>query len=283
LEEFLALEAATPRATGDESEQEKTVEPFVRDTDVRGRALYAAGLLAYWQGGLDQAVLRLEQSLALSDRLSRGAVLNNLGMAVQDQGDVERARACYEEGLALGRALGQWSVMADTLFSLSRLTLADGNLDQAGVLSAEALAICRQKHYLTGAAGCLLVQALISWRRGQLSRAAEMAEEALALQHEARDVRQYWLGLETCALIAAAQRDPERAAYLLGAAAAARERIGMHRSMFWHWPLADDIMSAVVAAQAALGEAQWTAAFAAGQAMTPEEVVAKVVDKTVGR
>jgi predicted ATPase/transcriptional regulator with XRE-family HTH domain len=282
LEAFLALDA-TPSATGDEAEQEKTAEPFVSDPDVRRHALYAAGVLAYWQGDLDQAVLRLEQSLALSDRSSRGAVLNNLGMAVQDQGDVQRARACYEEGLALGRALGQWGVMADTLFSLSRLTLADGDLDQAGVLSAEALAICRQKHYLTGAAGCLLVQALIAWRRGHLSRAAAMAEEAVALQYEARDVRQYWLGLETCALIAATQRYSEQAAYLLGAAAAARERIGMHRSMFWHWPLADDIMSAVAAAQAALGEEQWAAAFVAGQAVTPEEVVAKVLDKTMGR
>jgi tetratricopeptide (TPR) repeat protein len=250
---------------------------------VRGRALYAAGLLAYWQGDLDQAVSRLERSLALSDRPARGAVLNNLGMAVQDQGDVERARACYVEGLALGRALGQWSVMADTLFSLSRLTLADGDLNQASVLSAEALSICRQRHYLTGAAGNLLVQALIAWRRGQLSQAAAMAKEALTLQHEAREVRHYWLGLETCALIDATRGYTERAAYLLGAAAAVRERIGMHRAMFWHWPLADDIISAVATAEAALGAERWAAAFAAGQVLTPEEAVAEVLHQEMGQ
>jgi hypothetical protein len=207
LPQGMALDAATPRATGDEAEEEKRAAPFVTDTDVRGRALYAAGVLAYWQG----------------------------------------------------------------------------DLDQAGVLSAEALAICRQKHYLTGAAGSLLVQALISWRRGQRSLAAAMAEEALALQHEAGEVRQYWLGLETCALIDATQGYSEQAAYLLGAAAAVHERIGMHRPMFWRWPLADDIMSTVAAAQAVLGEERWAAAFAVGQAMTPEEVVAKVLDKTMGR
>lgn len=280
LEAFLALDTVAPAAASDEVGQERTSAPFASATNVRGRALYAAGLLAYWQGDLDQAVSRLKRSLALSDHAARGAVLNNLGMAVQDQGDIGRARAYFEEGLALGRALGHWSVLADTLFSLSRLTLLDGDLDRAGALSAESLAICRQRHYLTGTAGNLLVHALIAWRRGQLSQAAALAEEALALQHEARDARQYWLGLETCALIGATQGNAERAARLLGAAAAVRERIGMHRPMFWHWPLAADILPAVAAAQAALGEEQWAAAVAAGHAMMLEEAIAEALNNS---
>jgi hypothetical protein len=74
-------------------------------------------------------------------------VLNNLGMAVKDQGDLARARASYEEGLALGRALNDQFVIANTLGNLSSLALAAGDLEQAAERTEESLAVSRQLNY----------------------------------------------------------------------------------------------------------------------------------------
>ena len=63
--------------------------------------------------------------------------------------------------------------------------------------------------------------------------------------------------------------------------AAVRERIGLQRPMFWHWSLADDIMLAVSAAQATLGEERWEVAYAASHAMSLEEAVAAALGATV--
>jgi tetratricopeptide (TPR) repeat protein len=295
LEAFLALAAPAGGAAGvpsDHGERGEGPSPPARrsgrmraaraasEAVVRARALYAAGVLAYWQGESVQAVPLLEQSLALyqalGDRLAAYFVLNNLGVALQDLGDRERARACYEECLALGRALGGRGFIGMPLGNLSRLTLAAGDLEQAAVLSEEAHTIARQGHTDTVAADSRTVQALIAWRRGQLSQAAAWAHEALALHHAARDVRRDGDGLEVCAIMCATQGHAERAARLLGAAAAAREQIGMRRPMIV--PTAADIESAVAPARAALGEAAWAAAFAAGQALSLEEAIAEALD-----
>jgi predicted ATPase/class 3 adenylate cyclase len=255
-------------------------------TWVRARALYAAGVLAYWQGDSDAAVPLLEQSLALAravgDRPTAGSVLTgyvltNLGMAFQDQGGLARARICFEESLALGQALDDWIVIANTLTNLGRLALVAGDLDQAQARSEEAVAVSRQHHYHTGTAMGLAVQALIAWQQGELSRAVTLAREGLALYQAAVDERHYGNGLEVCAILSATQGRTERAARLLGAAAASRARIGMPRSM--EGPTAVDIESAVAPGRAALGEEAWAAAFATGQALTLEEAVAEALDE----
>jgi predicted ATPase/class 3 adenylate cyclase len=247
---------------------------------VRARALYAAGVLAYWQGDTVQAVLLLEQSLAgwqaLDDRRGVGYALNNLGMALQDQGDLGRARACYEQSLALGRALRRQDLIGLPLSNLASLALTAGDLEQAAVYSEEALNVCLQAHDHVGAAGCLIVQALIAWRRGHLSRAATLAAEALVLHHGARDERHYGDGLEVCALILATQGRAQQAARLLGAATTARERIGMRRQL--DKPTEGDLGAAVVAqARAALGEERWAAAFAVGRALPLDQAIAEAL------
>jgi predicted ATPase/class 3 adenylate cyclase len=256
---------------------------------VRALALYATGVLAYWQGDSAAAVPLLEQSLAITQALGdrpatgwvlTGYVLNNLGMAVKDQGDLARARACYEEALALGlgRARNDQYVIANTLSNLSSLALAAGDLEQADARSAESLVVSRQVNYQAEVARNLDRQALIAWRRGQLRPAAALAREALALavSRAAGDMRFHGDSLEVYAIIGASQEHAERAARLLGAVVAFRERIGMRRPM--DVLTAADIEAVVTPARAALGEAMWAVAFAAGRALTLEEAIAEALD-----
>ena len=298
LEAFLALDgpalgATGLGATGDQAEPGAGASPAAQRSEgtaaarsaslafVRARALYAAGVLAYWQGDTAQAVPLLEQSLArwqaLGDQRYAGYALNNLGLAFQDQGDLARARGSYEASLALGRALRRQDLVRIPLANLACLALAAGDWEQAARYSEEALAICRPGHEHTTRAQCLIVQALIAWQRRQLSRAAALAEEALVRHRAGGDERHYGDGLEVCAIIRASQGQGERAAHLLGAAAAQRERIGMRRPMVV--PTADDVEAGCAPARAALGEEAWAAAFAAGQALSLEEAIAEALEK----
>jgi tetratricopeptide (TPR) repeat protein len=245
----------------------------------RARALYAAGVLAYWQGDSDQAVLLLERSLgllrALGDRELLGFVLNNLAMAVQTQGDLDRARAYYEEGIALFRALGQRDMIANVQGNLSYLLLATGDMKQASALNEDALANARDRQNAEVASTCLSLQSLLAWRRGDLGQAAAAAQQALAMMVAARDVRFYGDGIEQCALFSAVEGPAERVARWLGAASAARGRLGIPRSLYG--PSADDRERALALAQSRTSAATWAAAYAAGQALSVEEAIAEAL------
>jgi tetratricopeptide (TPR) repeat protein len=288
VEAFLALNAP---ATGDHAEPDGATSPAARhrgslwtaravdEASVHARALYAAGVLAYWQGDSAQAVAPLEQSVDLFEAAGRrtdlGLALNNLGMALADRGEVARARACYERCLALGRELDVRRLIALPLHNLGALMLAVGDTEQAAAYSAEALAIGRQDHAERMVGWSLIVQAMIARRRGESGRAASMAKEALVLLCTSTDMRDHVQGLEAYAIMCATRGRAERAARLLGAAAASRERVGMRRPMTV--PTADDIEAAVVLARAVLGEERWVAAYAEGRALTLEEAVAEAL------
>jgi predicted ATPase/class 3 adenylate cyclase len=290
LEAFLALDARSREAAGDPIVLAGDASPAAgcdetgaaaaaREAFVRGRALYAAGVLAYWQGDSAQAVSPLEQGLhilqAVGDQWVTPFAFNNLAMALRDLGDFERARACYEQSIVLFRALGENWPVGMPLGNLGALLLAAGDLEQAARISAEALAMNRQIQFHTGAAYDLIVQALIACRSGELDRAAALAQEALMLHHTARDERHYGDGLEACAIVYAAQGRMALAARLLGAATASRERIGMRRPM--DTPTTADIEVGVAPARAALGEQAWNAAYEAGKALSLEEAIAEAL------
>jgi hypothetical protein len=89
------------------------------------------------------------------------------------------------------------------------------------------------------------------------------------------------VGLENLALTAAAAgkgAQAERAARLLGAAAALSEAIGAPQVLRGQ----EETERTVAPARAALGEEAWAAAFAAGQALSLEEAIAEALKETDG-
>jgi predicted ATPase/class 3 adenylate cyclase len=305
LETFLTLATPAPEGVRAQVESGSEALPGARlgrktrarrgpvEAFMRARALYALGVLAYWQGDADAAAPALEQSLAivrtLGDRTLPGVALarpganlrylvaNNLGMALKELGAWERAQACYEESLAVGRTFGTPEI-AMPLANLAALALATGDLERAAAHSEEALAEARQHSDPTTEAGCLIMQALIASRRGRSGDAMKLAREALTVHRTVHDERHYGDGLDACAIVRATQGDAEGAARLLGAAAAARERIGMRQPM--DIPAAEDIEEAAALTRAALGAEAWAAAFAAGQDLTLEQAIAEALGET---
>ncbi len=248
--------------------------PHITTVAVRARALYTAGVLALWQSEFERAVPLLEQSLALyraaGDKDAAGA-LNSLGMALMLQGGYAQAAARFEESLALDRALGNAHRSALTLCNLGYLALLNGNLTRAQERSEEALAASRHWAISTAAGAALGQQALIAWRRGQLRQAAVLAHESLLMHRAVGDMRHEVIGLETCAIICAAQGRVEQAARLLGAAQANRDQMGIGQ-LTGGGPTEADI-------KAALDEVAWTAAFTAGRALALEDAIAEALDQ----
>ena len=107
------------------------------------------------------------------------------GVVAQSHGDAARARACFESAISVGRDFGNHPTIAHPLAALVRLLALQGELDAAEAALAESLPIHARNDDRWG-----LVQAL-----------------------------------DSAAYLASGRGDPARAARLLGAADAIRERV----------------------------------------------------------
>jgi len=105
------------------------------------------------------------------------------------------------------------------------------------------------------------------------ARALLREGKALYMDHELGDTRDAVECLETMARVLLAQAESERAAHLLGAAAAVRMAIGAPRPPSEH----KAYEGMVAAVRAALGNDAFAAMWAAGAALPLEEAIAEVL------
>jgi non-specific serine/threonine protein kinase len=248
--------------------------------DVQSTALYAAGVLALDQGDYAVAVHLHEQSLALArefgDEAAIARSLNSLAVTTGTRGDHTYARALLEENLAVQRTLGDRWMIAGTLANLGNVVSAQGEPERAVALYEESLALSRELGDRRLVA--ILLQNLGNRYREMRAwdRAAARYHEGLAVFREVQDQ----LGIVRCLRVIAGlsidRGDPVRAARLGGAAAAMREALGVAFSA--RGDAAFERSRA--AACAALGEADFAAAWAAGQALSQEHAIAEALAAT---
>lgn len=245
--------------------------------DVRARALHGAGALASLQGDVDQAARLVEQSLALRRELGDEAAiahsLNGLGIAVGARGDHTHARALFEESLALARKLADPSRIAISLNNLGIVARQQGDLDQAVARFEEGLKLLRELEDTRSVATTLLNLGNVHLDQGAPDRAAARYRESLSLYRELQDRLGVARCLEGMAEIAGTCGDAGRAGRLCGAAAALRAAIGVQLPVGRR----ANVERTTAVARAALGEADFTAAWAAGQAMSLEQAIAEAL------
>ena len=97
-----------------------------------------------------------------------------LGVAAQMSGDLEEARRLMSERLALGREMGNFSVIFVESGNLSMVERQLGNLDRAEALSREALDIVNRRGDALGTAWMVNGLAAVTAARGDLGRAATL-------------------------------------------------------------------------------------------------------------
>jgi non-specific serine/threonine protein kinase len=236
------------------------------DPRLRALVLNGIGLLARERGDTITARLRLEECLGLfrelEDKEGIAMVLVTLGEVAVMQEDIKWATALLEEGLVLNRRVKNIAYIGWALNHLGHVAQLESEYKHATQLHGESLPLFRELGADTGIAHALQSLGETALAQGNAALAATHLTEALALFHDVGDRAGTSWCLAGLAGVAALNEEPERAAWLWGAAEALRQSIGARpapAARATHERLQGEVRKQ-------LGEAAFNAKWAEGQA-----------------
>lgn len=194
------------------------------------------GELEMIRGHRSSAVEYLSQALSTAHAAgcpaAEAAALQGLADAALEDCDFDAAHQLADQALTISTELGSPRVKAAILNVLGRVLLEQTRLDEAQQTLEEALRIYRELQDAVSGAGALSVLGSVATERHEYTRARELLTECLAVRREAEDREGIAWALEGCARLALAQRWPEMAARLFGAAEALRVSVGAPIPMY---------------------------------------------------
>ena len=240
------------------------------DKLLQSRAHFSLGDLLQ-QANDPGARLQLEENLARAheedDKFFLGSVLLLLAGLDVKQGDLSTARVRTDEALAIFRATGMNSGLYWALNSLGDLARLEGDYERAGALYEQALPYARD----VGSAVPWTLHNLgqVAQYQGEHARATALFKESLSLRQQEGEKEGIAEALAGLAGVAAATRQPERAARLFGAAETLRHAI--HHDIRRQNREPYDLYLPLARAQ--LGEAAFSKAWAEGRAVTLEQAI----------
>jgi tetratricopeptide (TPR) repeat protein len=169
----------------------------------------------------------------------------------------------------LFREQGDKQGLAYCLNNLAMLVCSQGDLGRAAQLTEEAVALHRELGTRGGVSAGLYNLGWMALLQNDLGRAAELYKESLSLSWDTGMNPLVQNALEGFACAAGAKGDAERAARLWGAAQALHETKGIPRDT----DFLADADTRISAVRTGMGEPAWEEAWRKGRAMTLEEAV----------
>jgi predicted ATPase/transcriptional regulator with XRE-family HTH domain len=283
---------------------------------IRAQALNGAGLLISVQGDQPAASIYLQESLRLfrelGDQMGEAWALNHLGQTLNLSDQQEQAVPVFEASLRLFRALddhwhsawvlinlgdvslqrgeteraGQFLSEARDLFTvlnhkrgqahaidrLGRLAIWRGEFKPATSLYSESLRLFRELGELDGCALALQNLGRLASVSGQPGQAIADLVESLRLFGNLNDRWGFGWSLLRLALVVRDLRQPDQAAVLFGAAEAL---LAEFPGRLFNWDQRDFIRDTLAEARAQADAAAW----ARGQALSPEKVLAWILEQ----
>jgi len=239
---------------------------------VRGKALNVDGFLAYSQGDTATALRLLEDSVAvgreLGDDVGVALALLRLGIGAYYHGDLTQALTVLEDSLARYRGLEDQVGIHVALYELAEALSYAGDYTRARRLHGEGLALKRQIGDRWHIALSLFGLGLLDYLEAHYREAAEHEGESLRLRLELDDRWGIALCLEVLGWIGAAEKSSLTAVRLLGAAEAARNRMGVTliQPHIAHHQRSIELVAAALGAEMAEREFKAGAALAADSA-----------------
>jgi non-specific serine/threonine protein kinase len=249
----------------------------------RAKAFVALGLIQIYQGAYREAETCLTEGLAdcraLGDSLHAALALIGLGALAIMQGDQGRGTALLEEALTAAQGVADRrlaGILAGRVaINLAVAPRAHGQYALAAAHLDEALRLEREAGHTEGMILALGDLGNLARDQGDHARALALYREALALGQGHPGTRVVIEVIEAVGIMAAAAGQAERAARVLSAARAQRDRLGLR------YAVRDDqaaLEHAVDAARAALGELAFATAWAAGRTLSPGQAVSEAQD-----
>jgi DNA-binding CsgD family transcriptional regulator len=246
--------------------------------ETRADALFTASALAQVRGDFSRSTALSEEGLALARvhdyAFGQARALLALGITAEWQGDLDLAAARYEESRAIMERLDDsvrlphWTLLP--VANLADVALLRGDPASAATLAEQAIAGWREAGYLWGIAQALGTAAAAASERGDQVRASRLYDETLTLWLESDDGRGIAGTFAGIAGVANHRGRPERAARLLGAAWGVAESLGVR--YLAHHVHAERVLAAT---RSQLDDEAFDAAWEEGQTLSIEQAVAE--------
>jgi DNA-binding CsgD family transcriptional regulator/tetratricopeptide (TPR) repeat protein len=240
---------------------------------LRAAALYGLVSRAAHVGDYSAALAAAEEALGLAEKegddFALGRALVSIGWAWELNGHPLRARAAEARVVPFLRRTDRADFLALVLSELGSSLFLAGDFGGARELLDEALAVYGDTDDTWGHAIALIRLAYVVGAQADHRQAARLNTEAIAKAEILGDERIIMGIIASFAGIALATNQPERAACLLGAIAAAQEATG------YTGALTDRYVAPIVSmTRTTLGEAVFSAAWETGRAMRWPDAVA---------
>jgi predicted ATPase len=241
------------------------------------------GRLAAVRGDYDRAARLHREALRVAEHLQLWPVVSrqlaSMGRLCLLTGDLVQATEYHERALRIAEEQSHGSAAA---FAGTGLAMGDrqlGRLDRAEARQRELLDWSRRVNYLPGCALAMAELGFIAELRHDAEAAGRWHAEGLAAARETGDPRAVALALEGLAGVSVLIGLPDRAARLLGAAAAARESAGASL------PTGErgDVDRICQGARAAIGESEFALHLGQGGKLALADAVALAAETVDGK
>jgi tetratricopeptide (TPR) repeat protein len=195
---------------------------------LRARANRCAGNLAVEQGDYRAANVLLENALSfyegLEDQRGLSKCLTDLGHVAKCQLDPVRAEACFLRSIALGRVMGDKSLLALALLNYGDFLVGCKSFAAAESACRESLSLYRELEEPGSYGACLFSLALISLHSRDCEQSMKLLAESLDVFWELRYATGIGYVLEGLGAVCCLQNRTHDAARFLGAAEGLFER-----------------------------------------------------------
>lgn len=257
-----------------------TLDTLGSQKAARAAALTAAGFLAARQGQTSTCRTLCEQALMLwrelDEKWGMAFTLRELGqLAVARENDPDRAEALLQESLGLAHELGNRSLVHIVLNGMGLVARLRGDYRRARELFEESVEFGRAQGDMRIVAVSLMHLGWLALKQGSLATARDRFRESLLASQKAGVMIGFAPAFLLLAFQAAAESRPARALRLAGAADRACKAVGAVEELYTSCLAETDYW--LEPAHAALGERAAAAAWAEGEAMTPEQAFAHVL------